>query len=125
MTLKSIAQKHHVPAGVLSEDLARDALLADLRANIKLHSRLSAILFGTICTLTFIAIVALAFDLAKGEQLRITIVAAAGLSIPALIEMMRRTVREWSQTNLMVTLVSHSDEQATQVLLKKLLKRVG
>jgi len=125
MMLRSIAQKYHVPAGVLSEDLARDALLADLRANIKLHSRLSAILFGTICMITIIAVLALAFDLVKGEKLHITIVAAAGLSIPALLEMMRRTVREWSQTNLMVTLVSHSDEQATQVLLKKLLKGVG
>ncbi len=122
MTLRSIAQKHHVPAGILSEGIARDALLADLRENLKLYGRLSAILFGAICVVTLLAIAALALDLLNGEKLHITIVAAAGLSIPALLEMMRRAVREWSQTHLIVTLVSHSDERAAQALLDKLLK---
>jgi hypothetical protein len=125
MTLRSIVEKHYVPAGVLSEGLTRNALLADLRGNLKLYSRLSAIFFGAICAVTLLAIAALAFDLLKGEKLHISIVAAAGLSIPALLGRMRRAVREWSQTSLMVTLVSHSDERAVQALLDKLLKETN
>jgi len=125
MTLRSIAQKYHVPAGVFSEGLARDAMLVDLKANLRLHSRLSGVFFGVICAVTLLTIGALAFDLLNGRRLHMAIVAAAGLSIPALLEMMRREVQEWSQTNLLVTLVSHSDERAVQALLDKLLEFTG
>jgi hypothetical protein len=36
------------------------------------------------------------------------------------MEWMRRVIREWSQLNLLITLVANSDESSIQLLIQKL-----
>jgi hypothetical protein len=68
-----------------------------------------------------IAIASLVTDVIRGQALRTGILAADGIGVPIALEWIRRVVREWSQLNLLITLVSHSDEGAIQDLIHKLL----
>ncbi len=122
MRLEAIVSKYLIPQGVWSTEPVRDALWADLADNKRFYSRLHLIYLGLVVAVVVLAITALAFDLASGQAARTLVLATAGLSLPALLELMRRANRDCGQIILIMTLVAHSDEKGIQALLKKLIE---
>jgi hypothetical protein len=121
MSIRSILQKHAKPAAALSDEAVKQGLLADLAAQKKFNSRVYIVLFIFICAVALLGFAALVTDIGKGESHRYALIAAAGVSIPTTLEWMRRVIREWSQLNLLITLVAGSDENSIQLLIQKLL----
>jgi hypothetical protein len=121
MPVRKILKKYARPASLHAAEPVKTRLLADLRAARKLNSRLYSVLFGVLCVLTLIAMAALAADAITGRNIRYTVVAGAGVSLPALVAWMRKVIREWSESELLITLVAHSNEATIQTVLQKLL----
>lgn len=121
MQIETILRKHARPESLLAAEPVKKALLADLRAHKRLNSRIYAVLFGFECALGVLAIAALFTDLVHGTNARETILGAAGIGIPATLVAIQRVVREWSNSNLLITIIGHSDESAVQALIEKLL----
>src|SRR6202035_2154971 len=96
-------------------------LLKDLNEQKRSCNRIYGALFAVICTLVVIAVVAVVADLVNDHKSRITILSAAGIPIPLLLTAMRRNAVQWTQSTLLITLVSHSDEKTIQSLVGKLL----
>jgi hypothetical protein len=105
----------------LSDEPVKKGLLSDLQAQKKFNSRVYVVLFVFICAMVVLGLAALLTDTFKGQNQRYALIAAAGVSIPTSVEWMRRVIREWSQLNLLITLVANSDENAIQLLIQKLL----
>jgi hypothetical protein len=122
MTIEAILTKHVRSSTLLATEPVKMDLLNDLRSQKKANSYLYGVLFAVVCVLSTLTLCALAFDLIKAETLRTGVLTASGLGVPFGIEWMRRVVREWSQINLLITLVSHSDEASIQLLIEKLMK---
>jgi hypothetical protein len=121
MSIQDILRKHARPAAALSDEPVKQDLLADLNAQKKFNSTVYTILFIFICALVLLGLVALLTDTIKGQSHRYLLITAAGVSIPTTMEWMRRVIREWSQLNLLITLVGSSDESSVQLLIQKLL----
>lgn len=121
MSIRNILQKHARPAAALSDEPVKQGLLADLNAQKKFNSRVYTILFVFICAIAALGFATLLTDAIKGQNQRYALIAAAGVSIPTTLEWMRRVIREWSQLNLLITLVGGSDENSIQLLIQKLL----
>jgi len=121
MKIDDVLRKHARPASLLAAEPVKKALLADLRTHKRLNSIVYAVLFTLHCALGMLAIVALFTDLVQGSRARIAILGAAGVGVPASLLGIQHVVREWSHSNLLITLVSHSDEAAIQSLINKLL----
>jgi hypothetical protein len=121
MTIEAILKKHVRSATLLSSEPVKEGLLQDLREQKRLNSRLYSVLFGGVCVMGIIAIASLLTDVVKGQTLRMAILATDGIGVPVALEWIRRVVREWSQLNLLITLVGHSDEGTIQDLIHKLL----
>jgi hypothetical protein len=124
MTIASILTKYARPSSLHSAEPVKQRFLEDLRKQKQFNNRLYCILFVVVLSVTLVGIGALAFDLIKGETLRLQILAGAGLGVPFMLIWMRRVVREWSQMTLLITLVGHSDENAIQALIQKLLSSI-
>jgi len=120
MSIKDILRKHARPAAALSDEPVKQNLLADLRAQKNFNSKVYTILFIFICAILLLGIVALLTDTLEGHSNRYLLVTAAGISIPTVMEWMRRVIREWSQLNLLITLVGSSDESSVQLLIQRL-----
>ena len=121
MTLETILKRHARSAVLLSTEPVKKALLTDLSAQKRFNSGVYAVLFVIVCAISLMAIAALFTDLMRAETNRTAVLAGAGVGIPVILEWMRRVVREWSQLNLLITLVGHSDEASIQALIQKLL----
>jgi len=121
MKIEAILKKHERPAVLLAAEPVKDGLLADLNAQKKFNGTVYGVLFVVVSVVTLLAIAALAFDVAKNENTRIALLTGAGVGVPGMLVWMRNVVREWSQLNLLITLVGHSDEAAIQGLITKLL----
>jgi hypothetical protein len=121
MSIRNILQKHATPAAALSDEPVKQGLLADLNVQKKFNSRVYTVLFVFICAMAMLGFAALLTDAVKGQNQRYALIAAAGISIPTTLEWMRRVIREWSQLNLLITLVASSDENSIQLLIQKLL----
>jgi len=121
MRIEAILKKHARPPILLSSEPVKKGLLFDLRAQKRFNSAVYAVLFAVVCAVSVLAIAALFTDLLKGQTNRTAILTSAGVGVPVMLEWMRRVVREWSQLNLLITLVAHSDEAAIQDLIQKLL----
>ena len=106
---------------MLSAEPVKADLVKDLAAQKRFNSVVYGILFTAVCIVFVIAIVALTTGLLNTQSGRIKLLSLAGVTVPAMLEWIRRVVREWSQLSLLLTLVSHSDERAIQALLQKLL----
>jgi hypothetical protein len=122
MTLKNIAEKYVRSRVLLDQEQVRDPLLADLKEHQKLNSRLYSIYFGAVCIVCLTAIGALVSGVATGTTARLGILAGAGVTVPAMLMLMRSSVREWSQTNLMVALARSANETQIQQILDTLLR---
>ncbi len=94
-------------------------LQGELDAHQKHLSLLQGLQIGAILLILLVAVSALGFDLVHGEKLRISLLGAAGLSVPAMLTMLRQTVKDWSKASLFLTLVKYSDEEEARDLLKK------
>ncbi len=121
MTIEAILKKHARSATLLSTEPVKEGLLADLRAQKRFNSYIYAVLFAAVCAVGFLGIGAVFMDVVKGQAGRAAILAADGIGLPVALEWIRRVVREWSQLNLLITLVGYSDEAAVQDLIQKLL----
>jgi hypothetical protein len=121
MSIQNILQKYARPAVALSDEPVKQGLLADLNAQKKFNSRVYTVLFIFICAIAVLGFAALLTDAVKGLNQRYALIAAAGVSIPTTLEWMRRVIREWSQLNLLITLVGSSDEKSIQLLIERLL----
>jgi|SRR2546422_9795491 branched-subunit amino acid ABC-type transport system permease component len=51
-------------------------------------------------------------------------VAAMGISVGGLVEAMRRTWREWSQTQLLLVLIEEAPESQIRALIDKLIQKL-
>lgn len=120
MTVEDILRKHHRPRVMLGREPVKRALLVDLEAHKRLNGRLYGITFAIVCLFSVMLIAAVTADVISGEGTRQTIATGAGITAPLALAWMRRVAREWSQANLLLTLVSHSDEAAIQSLIDKL-----
>ncbi|MBX7086687.1 MAG: hypothetical protein K1X70_09680 [Leptospirales bacterium] len=121
MNAIGILKKHARPATLLSREPVGEPLLADLRQQRRFNSIVYGILFGVVLLLTVIVLAALSTDLVGAKSSREAILAGYGISLPLSLEWLRRVVREWTTLNLLITLVSHSDENAIQELIRKIL----
>src|ERR1700723_2404377 len=119
MSIQEILKRHAKPAAALSDDPVKQKLLADLNAQKSFNSRVYVVLFIFICAVAILGFAAVVTDTIKGQNNRIAVIAAAGVSIPTTVEWMRRVIREWSQLNLLITLVASSDESSIQLLIQK------
>ena len=121
MTTEMVLKKYAIPRGALDRESVKDALLADLREQKRWNNRLYIVFFSAICVVYLIAVSGAVTDLIKNQTARVTILAAAGIGIPFVLNYMRKVVSEWSKTNLLITLVGHSDEASSQMLIEKLI----
>jgi len=120
MSIQDTLKKYAKPAAALSDEPVKQRLLADLNAQKRFNSRVYTVLFTLICAIILLGIAALLTDVMKGQTQRYALIAAAGVSIPTTMEWMHRVIREWSQLNLLITLVANSDESSIQLLIQKL-----
>ena len=120
MSIQDTLKKYAKPAAALSDEPVKQRLLADLNAQKRFNSRVYTVLFTLICAIILLGIAALLTDVMKGQTQRYALIAAAGVSIPTTMEWMRWVIREWSQLNLLITLVANSDESSIQLLIQKL-----
>ena len=123
MTVDEILDKHYRPESLLGVESVKPELLADLAAQRTTNNRIYAALFAVICVIFLLALAALATDLVQGEKNRILLLSAAGVPIPFLLSTMKRVAQQWSQSSLLITLISHSDERTTQMIIKKLVNK--
>ena len=121
MTVEDILKKHFRPRVMLGREPVKKTLIADLEAHKRFNSKLYGITFAVTCVFSLMLIVTLVVDVVSGDGTRQAILTGAGITAPFVLRWMRRVVREWSQANLVLTLVSHSDEAAIQSLIEKLL----
>ena len=110
--------RSHTPDGALGPMGSKEkkALLKDLERHRKLNTSIYLASFLFIVLTLSIGLVSVVFDLIKGSGARIALLAAAGVSVPAMLEIMRRAVREWTQTDLLLTLIKHSDPEQVRSL---------
>lgn len=120
MNLDTILQKHFTPAGVLGGTGSR-ALERDLRR----HARLNATIYAGLLVVLLAILCALAIvvytDARDGQNVRISLLAGAGVTVPVVLEWIRRTVREWSQANLMTLLARKLEGPQLQSVMGKLI----
>jgi membrane protease YdiL (CAAX protease family) len=76
--------------------------------------------FCVVLVLIVIVVVVLVLDMVSGAR-RYAALAAAGLGVPALLVILRRVGREWSELNLMLALIRVSDEATARSLVRSYL----
>ena len=107
-TLHGILLKHHQPPGLAggksSFSLERD-LLRHARTNAAIYGALFVLLLGIVVVVGTL----LVMDARDGQALRTGVLAGAGVTFPVILELTRRTVREWSQASLLAVLCRRMD----------------
>ncbi len=121
MKLKRILDKYSRPTVLLGAEPVKKGLLTDLQAQKRFNNILYVVLFVFVCSVGVLSGTALLLDLVRGSSKRIGLLVSAGVGLPFMLGWISRVVREWSQLNLLITLVSRSDESAIQSLIQKLL----
>ena len=121
MTVEDILKKYERPTTLYGGEPVKASLLEDLNGQKKSCNRIYGTVFAVICLLTMISVAALVVDLVGDQKSRILLLSAAGIPIPFLLGLMRRSAEQWSKSTLLITLVSHSDERAIQSVIEKLL----
>ena len=60
-------------------------------------------------------------DARDGRPVRTNVLAAAGVTFPLMLELVRRTVREWSRADLLVVLSRRLEPGQLQPIIDRLL----
>jgi hypothetical protein len=119
-TLDDILRQHYQPAG-----LAGGRSLSPLERDLRRHARLNAIAYGTVLVLLVAIVlgsgVMLVYAARACQEPHSGVLAGAGISIPLLLGLTRRTAREWSQASLVAVLCRRMDANQLQAVLEKLL----
>ena len=121
MTVQQILAKHYQPAGVMGD--ASTSLESDLQAHARLNAIIYTALFAVLLVILGVVGTMLIHDAQEGHNARTSVLAGAGLSVPIVVEMIRRTVREWSQASLMALLAKRLEGPQLQAVIEKLIDK--
>ena len=121
MTVQQILAKHYQPAGVLGD--ASTSLGTDLRAHARLNAVIYTALFAVLLVILGVVGLMIIYDAQEGRTTRTGVLAGAGLSVPVIVEMIRRTVREWSQASLLALLSQRLEGPQVQAVVEKLIDK--
>jgi len=121
MTLRAILAKHHQPAGLAGSG-SNAALERDLVRHARWNAISYAVLFALVVVILFSVGVIIILDANSGRGIRTNVLAGAGVSFPVILEVMRRTVREWSRADLLVVLSRRLDSAQLQTVIERLLE---
>ena len=121
MSVEQILTKHFQPAGVMGGGSA--ALERDLRAHARLNATIYTALFVMLIAILAVVGVMLVQDAREGRGVRTGVLAGAGVTFPVVLELIRRTVREWSQASLMARLSRRLDGPQIQSVIEKLIEK--
>lgn len=121
MKIEDILSKYERPEELLGGESIKGPLLEELHEQKRQASRIYGWLFAIVCLITLVSVAAVVTDLLSGQKSRITLLTAAGIPVPFMLNSMRRSAEQLSQFTLLITLISHSDERTIQTVIKKLL----
>jgi hypothetical protein len=124
MTLRAILAKYHQPAG-LAGGSTTAALERDLARYARRNAAVYAVLFIVLVVILVAVSVMVIFDVRDGRGVRTGVLAGAGITFPVILEMTRRTVREWSKTDLVRILCRRLEASQVQAVIGQLLKDSG
>ena len=124
MSLSTILAKHRQPAGLAGAP-GTAAFARDLRRHARLTVVIYAALFAVLLALMTLLVWMVVMDSREGRSIRTAILAGAGISCPIILELMRRTVREWGRTDLVAVLARRLDSGRLQAVIEALLKADG
>jgi hypothetical protein len=121
MKMEHLLAKHQRPVG-----LAGGATNAALERDLVRHVRWMAIGYASLFVLLTVFLIGFGIvtvnDVRNGRAVGTGILTAAGVTFPLLMELLRRTVREWARADLMVVLSRRLDASQLQVIVDHLLK---
>ena len=121
MTVQRILAKHYQPAG-----LAGSSTSAALERDLLRHAKWNAVAYVVLFVLFLIVLIAagaMVFnDAREGRSVRTTVLAGAGITLPIILDLIRRTVREWSRADLMAVLCRRLDGSQLQAVIEKLIE---
>jgi hypothetical protein len=108
MSVHSILAKHFVPAGVLGGWDSKH-----LQADLRQYARTRAISYMLLLLLLLAILASVGWvtyrEISAGGGPRLALLAAAGLSVPGVLELVRKTVSEWSKATLLEALCRRLD----------------
>jgi hypothetical protein len=120
MSLETILRAHVQPAG-----LAGRASSSALERDLRRHGRLMAIAYASLLAVLLVILlgvgVMLVLDVRDGRGVRTGVLAGAGVTFPVTLEVIRRTVREWTRTDLVRVLSRQLDDRQLQSVIAVLL----
>jgi hypothetical protein len=94
---------------------------SELRATLAEQTRKSGVRYAIVFVVAFILILILVaillHDVLSGTQ-QYTGLAVAGLGIPVVLTALWNVGREWTQSNLMLTLIANSDETTARSIVR-------
>lgn len=119
-TVRSILVKHHQPAG-LAGTTSATALERDLTRHVKWMALSYGVLFVLMVVILLSVGAVIVLDARDGRPVRTNVLAAAGVTFPLMLELVRRTVREWSRADLLVVLSRRLEPGQLQPIIDRLL----
>lgn len=122
MNTSEIIGKYDQEIGGFDANPVRDGLLQDLNEHLSQQRVYQVIQIALIILLTLLGIGALAFDLVLDGD-RYLVLAGAGVSIPTLLALLRKTINDISGANLFIILVKNSNEKEARTLLRRFTQR--
>ncbi len=122
MTTQQILERHYQPAGIMGGGESA-ALERDLQAHARLNSIIYTALFAVLLVILITVLIMIVEDAREGRSARVGILAGAGVTVPVVLEMIRRTIREWSQASLMARLAGQLEGPQMQAIIEKLIDK--
>jgi hypothetical protein len=121
MALEAILKRHWKPAGTAGGKAVKAPMLAELEQHRGRMRFLYLLLFAITSVLALVAALSLLFLWRNGGKPSVAALAGAGITVPAMLELMRRVGREWSRTELVCNVARHSTDAEIQKWIEKLL----
>jgi len=119
--LQKILETYYRPRDLMGADPVKDQLLRHLSSNRRLYGRLYGFYFGVVLVVFGAAFWAMITDVYRGTGARGAILAGAGVTIAGMLKLLQGAVREWSQMDLLLRLLSNADESRIQRVIETLL----
>jgi len=121
--LQNILETYYRSRVLLDQEPVKDQLLVHLSSNRRLYGRLYGLYFAAVLVVLAAAFWAMIADLFSGTGTRGAILAGAGVTIAGMLKLLQGAVREWSQTDLLLRLLSDADEAQIQRVLETLVSK--